>query len=118
MMNEKQEMKGEQMSEMYEVVWPSGKLGIKKGELAPRLPDLSGKTICELSHMSYRGDDIFPALREELKRRYPGIKFVTYETFGNFRRADKYGYELEKFPGLRELLLENQCDAVIAGVAA
>ena len=106
---------------MYEVVWPSGKLGIKKGKLAPRLPDLSGKTICELSHMSYRGDDIFPALREELKRRYPGIKFVTYETFGNFRRDSWEGWdgsELEKHPGLRDLLLKHNCDAVIAGIAA
>ena len=102
---------------MYDVVWPSGKLGVKKSDLAPRLPDLNGKTICEFSHMSYKGDDIFPAVREEIKRRYHDVKFVTYEHFGNFRMTDKYGYELEKYPRLKQLLEENNCDAVIIGVA-
>lgn len=106
------------MEHSYEVVWPSGKLGIKAAALADRLPDLTGKTICEFSHMSYRGNDIFPALREELRRRYEGVKFVEYEAFGNFRSPDKYGYELEKYPGLRDLLLEHNCDAVIVGIAA
>ncbi|MDR2908778.1 MAG: hypothetical protein LBU86_02700 [Oscillospiraceae bacterium] len=102
----------------YNVVWPLGKLGVQKSSLAPRLPDLNGKTICELSHMSYRGDDIFPALRVALKKRYPDIKFVTYETFGNFRDPRVNGYELEKHPGLKELLEKEGCDAIIAGVAA
>ncbi|AOT71324.1 hypothetical protein [Geosporobacter ferrireducens] len=102
----------------YEVVWPSGKSGVKKGLLAPRLEDLEGKTICELSHDSYRGDDIFPVLRESLRKRYKNIKFVEYDTFGNFRDPRKYGAELEKLPGLRDLMLSHNCDAVIAGMGA
>lgn len=101
----------------YEVVWPLAKLEVKSGELAEKLGDLNGKTICEFSHMSYRGHEIFPALREELKRRYKDIKFVTYETFGNFRDARIHGQEFEKWPGLKALLEEHNCDAVIVGVA-
>lgn len=106
------------LKDQYEVVWPLGKLGIKRSSLAPRLADLEGKTICELSHYSYRGDDIFPQLRESLRKRYKDIKFVEYETFGNFRDPRKYGAELEKLPGLRDLLLKYNCDAVITGIAA
>lgn len=106
------------MGEKYEVVWPSGTLEVKKGALAPRLGDLEGKTICEFSHDSYRGDDIFPALRESLKKRYKNIKFVEYGTFGNFRDPRKYGAELEKYAGLRDLLLSHNCDAVVVGMGA
>jgi len=98
------------------VVWPSGRWGVKRTSLAPRLADLEGRTLCELSHYSYRGDDIFPALRESLRKRYKDIKFVEYDTFGNFRDPRRYGVELEKFPGLRDLLLKHNCDAVITGV--
>lgn len=104
--------------DQYEVVWPLGKLEVKRGSLAPRLADLEGKTICEFSHDSYRGDDIFPALRESLRKRYKDIKFVEYDTFGNFRDPRKYGAEFEKYPGLRNLLLKHKCDAVITGIAA
>lgn len=105
------------MADQYEVVWPLGRLGVKKASLAPRLAGLEGKTICELSHYAYRGDDIFPALRESLRKRFKGIKFVEYDTFGNFRDPRKYGVELEKLPDLRDLLLSHKCDAVITGIA-
>lgn len=106
------------MSEHYEVVWPSGKLEVKTRTLAPRLADLEGKTICELSHDSYRGDDIFPALRDSLRKRYKNIKFVEYTTFGNFRDPRNYGAELEKYSGLHDLLVSHNCDAVVAGMGA
>ena len=106
------------MGEIYKVVWPSGRLEVKTGSLAPRLAGLEGKTICELSHDSYRGDDIFPALRDSLRKRYKDIKFVEYSTFGNFRDPRKYGAELEKYPGLRDLMLSHNCDAVVAGMGA
>jgi len=104
--------------EKYEVVWPLGKSAYQQATLAARLPDLTGKTICELSHFEYKGEEIFPALEDALRKRYKDIKFVSYETFGNFRDPRIHGVELEKFPGLRDLLLEHKCDAVIAGVGA
>ncbi len=60
----------------------------------------------------------FSALRESLKKRYKNIKFVEYSTFGNFRDPRKYGAELEKYAGLRDLLLSHKCDAVVVGMGA
>jgi hypothetical protein len=102
------------MTAEYEVVWPLGRAVRESIRLAPRLPDLAGKTICELSHFSYRGDEVFPAVEDALKKRYPDIKFVDYKVFGNFRHPP----ELESNPGLRDLLLKHNCDAVIAGMGA
>lgn len=106
------------MSAMYEVVWPLGKSAIQQVTPAPRLKDLTGKTICELSHYEYRGEEIFPALEDALRRRFRDIKFVSYEVFGNFRDPRIHGVELEKYLGLRELLLKHECDAVVVGVGA
>ena len=106
------------MEPQFEVVWPLGRSAYSRASLSPRLPDLSGKTICELSHFEYKGEEIFPALEDALRKRYKDIKFVSYETFGNFRDPRIYGVELEKYPGLRGLLLKHGCDAVIVGVGA
>jgi hypothetical protein len=106
------------MENQYEVVWPLGKLGMKKGVIAPRLQDLEGKTILELSHYSYRGDDIFPILREALKKRYKNLTVIDYDQWGNFRDYRKYGVEFEKYDGLSELLKKDKVDAVVIGIAA
>jgi hypothetical protein len=55
----------------------------EKVTLAPRISDLSGKTIGELSDYGFRAEEIFPLIRASLSKRYPGIKFVEYTTFGN-----------------------------------
>jgi hypothetical protein len=106
------------MENQFEVVWPSGKLGVKKGTLAQKLETLEGKTILELSHYSYRGDDIFPILRESLKKQYKNIKIIDYDQWGNFRDWRKYGAELEKYDGLADLLKKDKVDAVIIGIGA
>jgi hypothetical protein len=67
---------------IYEVVWPRGKVAVKIVPLARRLDTLEGKTICELWNGAYKGDETFPLIREELARRYRGIKFVSWEEFG------------------------------------
>lgn len=86
--------------------------------MPPRLSDLEEKTILELSHYSYRGDDIFPILRETLKKRYKNIKIIDYDQWGNFRDYRKYGVELEKYDSLAELLKKDKVDAVIIGIGA
>ncbi len=105
------------MSECYEVVWPSGKRRIDPVPMAPRIKDLNEAVILELNHNSYRGDEIIPILREELKRRYPGISFITYDVLGNFRDPRNYGgYELESWPGLPDFLRENKVTGAVVGI--
>jgi hypothetical protein len=96
----------------YEVVWPLGKIISEKVTLAPRTAELSGKTICELSDYGFRAEEIFPLIRASLSRRYPGIKFIEYGTFGNTHGPQ----EAEIIATLADRLRQYGCDAVISGV--
>jgi hypothetical protein len=98
----------------YEVVWPLGKSHWDTRELVSRLPDLSGKTIGEVWDRVFRGEEIFPVVRETMTRMFPGIRFVPYDTFG-----DTHGpKQKEVIAGLPEVLAAQGCDAVISGVGA
>jgi hypothetical protein len=96
----------------YEVVWPLGKRVTENVALAPRIGDLSNKTVCELSHYGYRGEEIFPIIRATLSQRYAGIRFVGYNTFGNIHGTQ----EAEIVAGLANKLRQCGCEAVISGV--
>ena len=96
----------------YKVVWPLGKCVSESVTLKPRLSDLKGKTICELSDFGFRSEEIFPIVREQLSKRYSGIKFVEYPTFGNTHGAQ----EAEIVAAIPEKLQQYACDAVISGV--
>jgi hypothetical protein len=96
----------------YEVVWPLGKTLSEKVSPAPRIADLSGKTICELSDYGFRAEEIFPLIRTSLSQRYPGVKFVEYATFGNTHGPQ----ENEIIASLPEKLRQYNCDAVISGI--
>ncbi|MBI2909318.1 MAG: hypothetical protein HYX92_16865 [Chloroflexi bacterium] len=96
----------------YEVLWPLGKLTYETTPLAHAAQDLRGKTICELWDWVFRGEEIFPTMREMLARRYPGVKFVDYEVFGNTHGPD----ERERIAKLPERLREHGCDLVVSGV--
>ncbi|MFC1974293.1 hypothetical protein ACFLU2_02970 [Chloroflexota bacterium] len=97
---------------MYEVVWPRGNKTTETTSFAKRLDTLDGKTIGELWNWVFRGDEIFPVIEKELAKRYPGIKFVSYETFGSMHGGEE-GKALED---LSDKLQQNKCDAIIAGV--
>ncbi|MFC1905707.1 UGSC family (seleno)protein, partial [Chloroflexota bacterium] len=97
---------------VYRVVWPLGKLIHRTFSLGQRISDFNGKTIGELSDWSFRTTEVFPIIRELLSRRYPGIKFIEYSTFG-----DTHGTkEREMIAALPELLHKHRCDAVISGI--
>ena len=51
--------------------------------------DLTGKTVAEFWDYLFHGEHIFPLLRKELAKRFPGIRFVTYEKPGLFQRLFK-----------------------------
>jgi hypothetical protein len=96
----------------YKVVWPLGKFAAQTVALAPRLADLKGKTICELSDYGFKAEEIFPLVRKALSQRYHGIKFIEYSRFGNIHGPQ----ESEIIASLAENLHQYGCDAIISGV--
>jgi hypothetical protein len=96
---------------IYEVVWPRGKVAVKVVPHAKRLDTLEGKTICELWNGAYRGDETFPIIREELAKRYRGIKFISWEEFGRMGGPN----EDKILAALPSKLKSLGCDAAIGG---
>ena len=98
----------------YQVVWPSGRLASEP--VAPSRPvsELHGKTVCELWNGLFKGDEMFPLIREKLTARYPNMRFVDYSKFGNIHGQN----ENEVIANLPARLRENQCDLVVSGVGA
>jgi hypothetical protein len=96
----------------YQVVWPLGKSKHQPITLKPRISDLRGKTIGELSDFGFRAEEMFPIIREQLSKRYAGIRFVEYTNFGNIHGPQ----ENEVIANLAEKLHQFGCDAVISGV--
>ena len=95
----------------YETVWPRGKQRQKLESPAPRIPDLSGKTIGVLWNYVFRGEEIFPLLEKEISKRFPGVKFVGADHFGNTHSEE----EQEVLAKLPAKLKEFGVDAVISG---
>lgn len=98
--------------EVLEVAWPLGPSAVQIIPLAKRLDTLNGKTICEMWDWVYRGNEIYPAVEKELERRYPGVKFVNYNNFGNPHSAQ----EAKVLQDLPDQAKEHGCDAFIVGV--
>ncbi|MFC1941357.1 hypothetical protein ACFLWL_03030 [Chloroflexota bacterium] len=99
------------MKEEIEVVWPSGKRAQLPQPLAPRLDTLEGKTICGLYNGAYHFDQTWPLIQQLLSGKYPGIKFVGWEEFGNY-----FGKEEESLlEALPAKLKHYGCDAVVSG---
>jgi len=96
----------------YKVVWPLGRLAYQPMALKPRPPDLKGMTVCELSDYGFSAEEIFPIVRASLSKRYSGLKFIEYASFGNTHGPQ----EIEIVAGLAEKLKKYRCDVVISGV--
>lgn len=97
----------------YAVVWPRARKSVELQPLADRLDTLEGKTVAHVWDYMFRGDEIFPILQEGLSERYPGIKFVNYETFGSTHGDQEHAVLAEMPEKLRRLGV----DAVISGMA-
>ena len=98
----------------YDVLWPLGKLAYEPVPTAPRVADLKGKTICELSNYMFRAEEILPIIRQAWREKYPGIKFVDYNEIGNIHGWD----EAEALENLPETLRKHGCDTAVSGVGA
>ncbi|AOB32238.1 hypothetical protein AKI39_18215 [Bordetella sp. H567] len=99
---------------VFDVLWPLSRKAVKPVARAPRVPDLNGKVICELWDVIFRGEAIYPLVREYIKKRFPGVKFVTYENFGNFHGAREHAV----MATIPDKLKHFQADAVIVGIGA
>ena len=97
-----------------DVLWPLSRRAVADTNAAPRLPDLNGKIVAELWDVIFRGETIYPLVREHIKKRFPGVKFVGYSEFGNFHGAR----EREIVASLPEKLRAHKADAVIVGIGA
>lgn len=96
----------------YEAYWPRTRRRTRITELAPRLETLNGRTVAQLWDYLFRGDDVFALLEVELKRRFPGIRFIHWSEFGSTHGKNEREF-LADLPGrLREL----RVDAVISGL--
>jgi hypothetical protein len=98
----------------FEVMWPLSQRAVREAKAAPRLPDLNGKTVAELWDVIFRGETIYPLVREYIKARFPGVKFVGYSEFGNFHGAREH----EVSAAIPDKLRAHQADAVIVGIGA
>jgi hypothetical protein len=96
-----------------EVFDPSGiAQDANKFSYAPRLDNLNGKTIGEISNRIWESDRIFPLIRALLKDRFPDIKFVPYTEFpsglDNIQDNEQLG----------DIVAAAGCDAVIGACSA
>lgn len=98
----------------YDVLWPLARKPKGAQSTAKGLGDLSGKTVAELWDFIFRGEVIYPAIRELLRARYPGIKFIEYAEFGNTHGPK----QREIVAGLADKLRALGADAVISGIGA
>ena len=96
----------------YEVVWP---LGASTGEavgMSATPETLEGATIGFMWDYVFRGDEIFAQLTEILGERYPGMRFVPYEYFGNIHSPQ----EREVVAAIPERCAAESVDAVVVGI--
>ena len=94
----------------YEVVWPRGTLATRARPAAPRLPSLRGARIGFAWDYLFRGDELFPVLADELRRRFD-VEVVPYETFGNLHGPREH----ELVAALPSALAMHRIDGVVSG---
>lgn len=99
------------MEPMYDVVWPKSPLGVQSRRPAARLGDLADKRIGFVWDYVFRGEEIFPALEAELRRRFEGLDVVGYEVFGNIHGPDEH----DLVAAMPTALAAHRVDAVVVG---
>jgi len=98
----------------YSVYWPGGKSSVERIEPAPRPNSLNGLVIGFVWDYVFRGDEIFPIIKEELCKRFDNLSFVNWDVFG----PTFGGKEAEVIENLPELLKQHKVDVAISGIGA
>lgn len=96
----------------YAVVWPRSAKAVEIKPLAKRLDTMDGKTVAFLWDDLFRGDEIWPILKQELSQRYTGLSFVDHDAFGSTHGDDEHRV-LAELPGKIKSM---KIDAVVSGM--
>ena len=94
------------------VYWPSTPRQVQAKALSRRLDTLSGKTIALLWGYLFRGDEAYRVIETALKEKYPGVKFINWESFGSIHGNDEH----QVVAGLPARLRELGADAVLTAM--
>jgi hypothetical protein len=78
---------------------------------ASRLPELNGKTICELSNAIWEDHRTFILIRKLLRERFPDAKFIPFTEL-------PMGSEKIDQQSTVDMVVQKGCEAVIVGNAA
>lgn len=108
-------MNASPMTPSYDVVWPRSARTVQRHRVADRIIDpvgLNGKRVAFLWDHVFRGDEVFPALAEELTHRFPEIEIIGFGEFGNTHGGD----EAEMVAGLPTALAQRHVDAVVSAM--
>jgi hypothetical protein len=100
------------------VISPAGVQVVEQRSTAPRLPDLAGKTVGEVWNGVFKGDETFPVLREEFRKRFPHTKIIPYTEFPFFPGDDRPHAQQAVACQIAALAKEKGCDAIISGNGA
>ena len=95
----------------YSALCPAGEQVDNRPLFAPRLSDLRGKTICQVSNGLFHADDVFSAVTELAEKHFPGVKIIPWTEFPVVSPTGDMDQICED---LREALKERKCDAVIS----
>lgn len=96
----------------YEVVSPLGRSCAPAPAVAPRPRRLDGLTVAALSNYLFQCGTTFPLIEAALLRRFPTLRFIPFEAFGN---VDHPSREAEINAALPDKLRAWRVDAVIVG---
>lgn len=96
----------------YQVVSPIGRSCAPTPAVAPRPRTLDGLTIAALSNYLFQCGTTFPLIEAALLRRFPRLRFIPFEAFGN---VDHPSREAEVNAALPDKLRAWRVDAVIVG---
>ncbi len=94
----------------FEVVSPIGEPKAQPEPQATKITDFKGKTIGQVWNAEFRANQVFTALTELLKKRFPYIEVVSWTELPTTQQRMDINKNMED---LRQAYLQKGCDAVI-----
>ncbi len=96
----------------YKVVYPLGRSAHVANVAAPRVDTLDGLTIGEFSNYQFHSSLTFSVIRKSLLKRFPNLRIIPYEVFGNVDDPNKESQVVRALP---DSLRKHGVSAVITG---